>query len=154
MKKYLLVALLALGLPWAVQAQAPVRPGGIGQTNRPTFSTYLNLLRRGNSTAFNYFGLVRPEMAARAAIQGLQGDVAANRDLITTGRGGSGGDTLITGNNATFLNTGGYFLSGGGGQGAAGSTAGARGGMAGGGAGFGAAPGGRRPAGGGGGARR
>ena len=146
MKRFFLVAVLALGLPWAVQAQAPLRPGGIGQNTRPTFSPYLNLLRRGNSTTFNYFGLVRPEIAARAAIQGLQGDVATNRDLITTGRGGTGSNALITGNAATFLNTGGYFQSLSGGQGPAGSTAGAIGAMGGGG-------GARRPAGGGG-ARR
>lgn len=48
------------------------RPGGIGPTSRPTFSPYLNLLRGGNSTLFNYYGLVRPEMEFRAANQQFQ----------------------------------------------------------------------------------
>jgi hypothetical protein len=34
---------------------------------RSPFSPYLNLLRRGNSTAFNYYGLVRPELEFRGA---------------------------------------------------------------------------------------
>lgn len=38
-----------------------------GQSNRPVYSPYLNLLRRGNSTLGNYYGLVRPELQFRAA---------------------------------------------------------------------------------------
>ncbi len=48
------------------------RPGGIGPTSRPTFSPYLNLLRGENSTLFNYYGLVRPEIEFRAANQQFQ----------------------------------------------------------------------------------
>ena len=48
------------------------RTGGIGPTSRPTFSPYLNLLRSGNSTMFNYYGLVRPEVEFRAANQQFQ----------------------------------------------------------------------------------
>lgn len=33
--------------------------------SRPAFSPYLNLLRGGNSTLFNYYGLVRPEQQFR-----------------------------------------------------------------------------------------
>ncbi len=40
----------------------PYAPG-----NRTPFSPYLNLLRRGHSTAFNYFSLVRPELELRSA---------------------------------------------------------------------------------------
>ena len=38
----------------------------LGQ-GRPVYSPYLNLLRRGNSTLGNYYGLVRPELQFRAA---------------------------------------------------------------------------------------
>jgi hypothetical protein len=47
-------------------------PGGIGAVGQPTFSPYLNLLRRGNSTLQNYYGLVRPEQQFRAANEQFQ----------------------------------------------------------------------------------
>ena len=76
---------IALGL-WLiagnVQAQVPYvqsrsysqygSAGGIGATGQPTFSPYLNLLRRGNSTLSNYYGLVRPEQQFRAADEQFQ----------------------------------------------------------------------------------
>lgn len=65
-----------------VQAQLPYgqsrsfsqygRSGGIGAVGQPTFSPYLNLLRRGNSTFQNYYGLVRPEQQFRTANEQLQ----------------------------------------------------------------------------------
>ena len=86
---------------------------------RPAFSPYLNIVRPGGSTAFNYYGLVRPEVAARNAIGTLQTDVDANRQLITTGTGGAAGaGPLQTGHAAGFLNNGGYFLNATGGAGA------------------------------------
>lgn len=42
-------------------------PGGIGAVGQLTFSLYLNLLRRGNSTLQNHCGLVRPEQQFRTA---------------------------------------------------------------------------------------
>src|SRR5262245_13528577 len=115
MKKYFLAALLAAAL-WApaAPAQLPARPGGVAPITRPTYSPYLNLLRRDNPAALNYYGLVRPELAFRSGIGTLQGDVAANRQLITTGLGGGSGE-LITGRGARFLNTRGYFLNASGG---------------------------------------
>ena len=47
-------------------------PGGIGAVGQPTFSPYLNLLRRGNSTLQNYYGLVRPEQQFRTANEQFQ----------------------------------------------------------------------------------
>ncbi|NQV25878.1 MAG: hypothetical protein HQ518_16080, partial [Rhodopirellula sp.] len=65
-----------------VQAQVPYvqsrgfsqygNPGGIGAVGQPAFSPYLNLLRGGNSAAFNYYGLVRPELQFRAANEQFQ----------------------------------------------------------------------------------
>lgn len=76
---------IGLGLWLAVsQAQAQVpyvqsrsfsqygNAGGIGATGQPTFSPYINLLRRGNSTLSNYYGLVRPEQQFRAANEQFQ----------------------------------------------------------------------------------
>lgn len=51
-------------------------PGGIGAVGQPAFSPYLNLLRRGNSTLGNYYGLVRPEQQFRAANQQFQSNFA------------------------------------------------------------------------------
>ena len=78
-------ALIAIGL-WLVashvQAQVPYsqsrsfshygQPGAIGAVGQPTFSPYLNLLRRGGSTLSNYYGLVRPELQFRAVHQQFQ----------------------------------------------------------------------------------
>lgn len=50
-------------------AQGP--PAGAGLPRTPTFSPYLNLLRRDNSTALNYYGLVRPQIAFREGLQDL-----------------------------------------------------------------------------------
>lgn len=56
-----LAALLASSLP--VAAQSPPR--------QPSYSPYLNLTRPGN-LANNYYGLVRPEIDSRNAINNLQ----------------------------------------------------------------------------------
>jgi hypothetical protein len=143
MKRILLAAILALGAPLMASAQAPFRPPGLAPAARPTVSPYINLLRRGNTPGFNYFGLVRPEFNALSSIQGLRNDVALNRDMISTGQGGTGGE-LITGNSAMFLNTGGYFLSSSGGQSSAGVARGGMGPQVGGGAGAAAPRGGPR----------
>ena len=65
-----------------VQAQLPYgqsrsfsqygRSGRIGAVGQPTFSPYLNLLRRGNSTFQNYYGLVRPEQQFRTTNEQFQ----------------------------------------------------------------------------------
>src|SRR5262249_56944980 len=69
-----LATLCTLGLLAGGQAQAQysLRPGiGGGYTPPPAFSPYLNLARPGSPT-LNYFGLVRPELAFRSGILGLQ----------------------------------------------------------------------------------
>lgn len=42
---------------------------------KPAVSPYLNLFRSGNSTAFNYLTLVRPEVEFQKSITQLQSDV-------------------------------------------------------------------------------
>jgi hypothetical protein len=108
-----LAALLTLAsVHGLAQAQANLRPGGIRPVTQPTFSPYLNIVRPGASTAVNYFGIVRPELAFRGSIGQLQTDVDTNRQLITTGRDAAGGPAgLTTGHASVFLNTGGYFLN-------------------------------------------
>ncbi len=136
MKRPTLAALLAAALLFPAAATAQGLRPGIAPNTRPAFSPYLNLLRPGTSPALNYYGLVRPELAFRDSIQTLQGDVATNRRLITTGQGGAAGE-VTTGHNARYLNTGGYFLNmtgGTGGTGGGGTPAGRPAGLQGGGA--------------------
>ena len=93
-----------------------LRPGISQQNNRsPVFSPYLNLLRGGNSAAFNYYGIVRPQLEFRDGIAGLQNDVDINRQLLLNGNNNAGAGydpyALTTGHAAVFLNNGGYFLN-------------------------------------------
>lgn len=73
---------------------------------RPTYSPYLNLLRQGNSPAINYYGLVRPELAARQSLQAVQSAVSANQRTIQELYGNDLGQTGVP---AQFLNHYGYF---------------------------------------------
>lgn len=123
-----------------LSAQPPV-PGG-GQFSRPpAFSPYLNLLRSGGSPALNYFGLVRPEMQFRQAIQTLNADVSQNRQLIGN-MDPTGSGLPFTGHPTQFMNLGGYFMNSGSnaasgsryGSGPANRSGGAGGAMSGGGA--------------------
>ena len=113
------LALLLSGVLSPAHAQAPYPQPGIGPVNRPAYSPYLNLLRAGNPTYANYYGLVRPELDLRAAATSLQQQVTANQQGITNLQSTSG--PLTTGHATRFLNTAGYFLNrggqGGGGQG-------------------------------------
>src|SRR5260370_106487 len=76
----------------------------------PTVSPYLNLLRTGNSPAFNYYGLGRPQFQTNAGLQGLQVqlDLTQGRPLLGSDQAD---DVLITGHAAVFMNYGRYFQS-------------------------------------------
>src|SRR5215203_6920838 len=75
-------------LPVASQAQVPA---GFGQgAPRPGLSPYLNLGRGGNP-AINYYGLVRPQIAAERAFQAigtnivnLQSEIATDQPVQTS----------------------------------------------------------------------
>jgi hypothetical protein len=66
------------------------------------------MLRRGNSPALNYFGLVRPELNFMNSLNSLQQQVGNDQQAI----GDLQADNLpTTGHSAMFLNTRGYFQS-------------------------------------------
>jgi hypothetical protein len=96
-------------------AQFPAGPGGpIGPpapTSRPAFSPYLNLTRNGTSPAINYFGLVRPQMAAQQSFQSLQQQIGGIRQAEVQALGAVNPELPLTGQPVYFLNTGGYFLN-------------------------------------------
>jgi len=98
----------AVLFPTVAQAQPP---GPVG-VSRPVYSPYLNLVRRDAAPGINYYGLVRPQIAAQNNIQSLQQQITAGQrqqqsmsdPLANTG-------IPVTGQQVVFLNTGGYFLN-------------------------------------------
>src|SRR3954471_10368722 len=69
--------------PQATLAQAPPPRPAINTTARPTVSPYLNLLRGGQSTALNYYNLVRPQFDFQNSINTLQQEVTSNQQSIS-----------------------------------------------------------------------
>jgi hypothetical protein len=118
---FLTAVVVYLGTIDRAHAQGPAfRPGpgggNFGQANNPAFnpavSPYMNLYRRGSSIAVNYYGLVRPAIDVRGAVQNLQSEI---NDLPGPGTGGAGTDATnvyLTGSRTRFMTTGNYFLSG------------------------------------------
>jgi hypothetical protein len=102
-------------------AQPPVggfAPAGATQPSfisRPTISPYLNLTRRGGSTASNYYNLVRPQNQFYQSLQQIQQDVGANtQDLTTLQQTATG--LPPTGHVAGFFTQSAYFMTFGRGQ--------------------------------------
>jgi hypothetical protein len=88
MKRYLLGFLTALAGLVALAAQ-PAQAQSIlnrpqAPSFNPAFSPYLNLLRRGNSPFYNYFGLTLPELEGRRAAGQLQQQITNNQQAIST----------------------------------------------------------------------
>jgi hypothetical protein len=110
-------------------AQAVYGPGtGLTPTTTPPVSPYINLLRRGNPTFLNYYGLVRPEQRFTSAIGTLQQQTGSNQQLITDLD--TALEAPVTGHRTSFLNNARYFLT----QGAQATTTPIPGGVPGGGA--------------------
>jgi hypothetical protein len=97
---------LACGLLLSDGAAAQPLPNRV---TKPPISPYLNIVRRGNSAAFNYFTLVRPELEFRGALQQLdQGANRTQRDL--QGLEAEYG-MPATGHSSYFLNYSGHFMN-------------------------------------------
>src|SRR5262245_12972952 len=81
---------------------------------RPIISPYLNLLRAGNSQAFNYLTLVRPEIDIRGSVDVLQKDVnqQKNAAILAAYEGGE----VTTGHPFGFMTHNRYFMTTGGGR--------------------------------------
>lgn len=90
-----------------VWAQAP----GFNPSARPTFSPWLNLNRRGTSSAVNYYGIIRPQVNFSSSIQQLQ-QQAALPPAEESAR--AAGELPATGHVAGFLNHNKYFMNRGG----------------------------------------
>lgn len=110
MKRCLLILLLTGGAWLATerpaQAQLPGNP-----YSRPTFSPYLNLLRRGNP-AVNYYGLVRPEIEFRNSVGQIQQQL--NSVQASVAQGENAGNAPTTGHPTQFQSFGHYYPAKGG----------------------------------------
>jgi hypothetical protein len=98
-------------------AAGDVRAQGVGSRPAvglppagPTVSPYINLFRNGNTPAFNYYGLVRPQFQTNAGLQALQQQVLQTNGAVLPG-GAPSDDVVVTGHAAVFMNLGGYFQS-------------------------------------------
>jgi len=88
----------------SARAQAP--------QGRPTYSPYLNLLRSGNPTFQNYYGLVRPQIQANQSIQSLQGQLQDTNAVIASNATDTSGNVLpVTGQGFGYMTHRGYFLN-------------------------------------------
>ena len=79
--------------------------GTLKPSTRPAFSPYLNLLRDGNSTLQNYYGLVRPQQDFRATNEQFQSELGSIDRGITGVRNDldQGSTRSASGHNARFL---------------------------------------------------
>ncbi len=113
-----LTGLLSLGLlacaTGGAGAQGPVTRPLVVQPYRPAVSPYLNLLRRGQDPALNYYNLVRPQVEFGNSIQQLQQQATQNQQNITGLQQQQQGGIAPTGHPIQFLNHRQYFLNYGG----------------------------------------
>lgn len=118
-KRSVLVALVLLFLLVEVRlvfAQNFPRPGSAPRTN-PAWSPYLNLYRRGNTPAFNYFSLVKPELQFRQDLQVIQQRYNdTQRELNSLADQQLNQNNLLpqTGHASGFMTQGRYFMNMGG----------------------------------------
>jgi hypothetical protein len=105
----LAVATLSVLLFAFSQARAQIGyPGPAGTPfSRPVVSPYINLLRAGNPTAVNYYGIVRPQLQYNSSIQQLQQQTASNRAALGEVEAAVG--VPATGHSTAFLNYSHYF---------------------------------------------
>jgi hypothetical protein len=100
---------MVLLVPGQAEAQGPYgRPSGFS-AQRPAVSPYLNLYRRGNSLAFNYYTLVRPELEMRSSLGQLEQQITTNQQAITDLAGTP--PLTPTGHQTEVMNYPRYFLT-------------------------------------------
>ncbi len=123
LRVYSVLVMVGVFITAAPVSAQPAVPG------QPPVSPYINLLRQGNPTYLNYYGLVQPQVSTLNSFQGLQQQINGQNGA----QGGQmNGGLPATGHSATFLNTRGYFLTiGRGGAGGGGGRPGGGGGGAG-----------------------
>jgi hypothetical protein len=120
------VLLLLTARPTFAQYGPPVGPTPPG--SRPPYSPYLNLFRQGSPFYQNYYGLVRPQQQFNQQIVGLQNQVNANRQAISSPEDQQvNAELRPTGHYFGYFTHQGYFLNNG--RGVAGGGTGSRAGF-------------------------
>ena len=105
-------ALAGLLMLWTTQeVRAQPRPG-VNPSARPAFSPYLNLNRRDTNAAFNYYGIVRPQLHYNSSILQLQQSTQVLQQQQQ--EGASPSELPATGHVSGFLSHNKYFLNRGG----------------------------------------
>jgi hypothetical protein len=110
----LMFLLMSMGM---TSAQYPYGSGfgpGAAPYAKPPVSPYLNLLRQGNSPAFNYSTLVRPQLQFQQGMQGLQNQFGTLQQSVTTleQQGLQGPPVLpATGHPTGFMTHRAYFMN-------------------------------------------
>ena len=119
--KFTLFVLLILLTEKSLYAQNPYAPTfrpGVQPFAKSPVSPYLNLLRRGNSSGFNYVTLVRPQLQFQQSVQGLQRQLTTVEQSLMTNQplAGQQGEPGLppTGVNAGFMTHPRYFQTFGG----------------------------------------
>jgi len=110
MTRCCLILLLTGGTWLAMEHSALAQQPG-GSIVRPTFSPYLNLLRRGNP-AVNYYGLVRPEVEFRNSVNQMQQQL--NSVQSTVDQEANNPNAVTTGHRTQFQSYGHYYPAKGG----------------------------------------
>lgn len=106
-------ALLLATVALDAQAQTPFRPFTPPGPRSPAWSPYLNLFRRGNSAAFNYFSLVRPELEFRKNFGQIQQQFGQVQRKIDTAAQQTETPSQLppTGHVAGFMTHSRYFMN-------------------------------------------
>ena len=92
---------------WALFTTASQAQNFGGGVSRPAVSPYLNL-QRGGDPAINYYGLVRPQVAAARAFATLGNDYNALANTVNQSN-----QLVQTGHASSFMTQGRYFNTGG-----------------------------------------
>lgn len=104
MRSTSLTVLILLAMAGNAQAQ-----GAVPSPPSSAFN-WLNLQRQGNSTAANYYQLVRPYNQTQNALMNLQQDYSnLNRSVTESSNTGANDGIRVTGHAATYMNYGRYY---------------------------------------------
>src|SRR3954452_11090426 len=114
MRNTIWLTAVALALsPATALAQGGGAGGPYNPANRPVYSPYLNLLRRDAPLVNNYYGLVRPEINFRNAIQQLdqqQTTIGGQQTALTEALTPTGHASRFMSQRRYFMNNGGTGL--------------------------------------------
>lgn len=111
MTRFLQALVAVVAVAGALPAQ--VAPQMQAPPKLPSYSPYLNLLNRNNSTYQNYFSLVQPQQQAQDQFKDLQQQLQGLQNTPVSVYSGTGSE-LITGKQVGYFTHRSYFMNMGG----------------------------------------